>query len=107
MRPPTKLEKKLAERGYRDVRELKNHVCVTRPDGFTVFLDKVHPADRDARHLLALNKLRLTGGRDAVILAVGLFRGYQIARSYAESHSHGVSNELLKKIEMLLPPGEM
>ena len=66
---------------------------VVRPDGLTVFLSE----QDDER----LNKFRLFGKKEDVILAVGIFRGIQIAENYKEKHAQEVKRDYMKLVDIL------
>ena len=76
-----------------DVKVRTNHIQMTRKDGFVIFLDRISPNDPDKKPLLKLNKLRLMGDVEQIMLAVGIVRGMQISRNYANrSHSFSTHN---------------
>ena len=71
----------------RSVVKFKNKIKVERADGFVVFLDRVKQNDPDREALIRLNNIRLTERPIRVMAAVGYWRGMQIARNYAQTHS--------------------
>lgn len=83
----------------KEVFDLKGKIRVTRKDGFIVFLDKVNKNDPDAKLLLMLNKIRLTKKPDEVIMAVGLVRGVQIARNYANSYARKDTDSIIRNLK--------
>ena len=69
------------------------YISAKRIDGLDIFLDK-----DGSQESFLLNHIRMTAPKDEVILAVGLIRGLQIARSYAKKHNQTMTLNKIQKI---------
>jgi hypothetical protein len=76
-----------------EIREHNSYIAATRIDGLRIFLDKFQDNADDKAVLAWLNNIRLSGSELEVVIAVGLARGMQIARSYAQTHAKGLNSE--------------
>ena len=81
--------------GFSIIQEKSSSVIVKRPDDLIVFLDKEPKEDGLIR---MLNQLRLLGEKEDVIRFVGMVRGYQIARGYANEYAPDVHAKLESEI---------
>jgi hypothetical protein len=89
--------------GCASVREHGKYIEARRPDGFTIYLDRVNPRDPDYSLLTLLNEIRLRGTPEQVVIAVGLVRGIQIARSYAAKQPDKVNvQQVMKTLTAML-----
>ena len=64
--------------GCTELAQNRKYITARRTDGLTVFLDRDSSPEIDA-----LNKIRLTGTKEEVIISVALMRFKQIAACYA------------------------
>ena len=73
------------------------YISAKRIDGLDIFLDK-----DGSQESFLLNHIRMTAPKDEVILAVGLIRGLQIARSYAKKTGETmIFKKIQKQIEQV------
>lgn len=98
----TKFELALTKRGFQSVQELNTRITLVRPDGLRVHLDKIKKDHPDKKLLLMLNRIRLTAKPEEVIMAVGMVRGIQIARNYANSWNKDNSENIVNTMKSLL-----
>ena len=70
------------------------NIVVKRPDGFTVFLN-----DSDDS---TINYIRLHAKKEDVIMAVGLYRGMQIAENYKVRYGPGINIDYMKFVDNIL-----
>ena len=84
-------------KGYEIIQTVNDHngnITVKRPDDFIVFLN-----DSDDS---AINYIRLHAKREDVIMAVGLYRGMQIANNYKEKHGPAVNVDYMEFVNSIL-----
>lgn len=70
---------------------------VERSDGLMVFFDR----QKDDLNELA-NKIRLQGTKEAVVLGVGIVRGFQVSLNYAKRYAPETIPELQIKLKQAL-----
>jgi len=82
------IQKACHESGVRIIRERAKYVEAVRPDGLHVFFDVISDKTPhlEAQTLRMLNAVRMHGKKADVIAAVGMVRGLQIARDYANRY---------------------
>jgi len=98
----TKFEAALTKKGFTSVQELNTRITLVRPDGLRVHLDKIKRDNPDKKLLLMLNRIRLTAKPEEVIMAVGMVRGIQIARNYANSWNRDNTENIVNIMKSLL-----
>lgn len=74
----------------------KGQITIKRPDGLMVFLDS---SDDDS-----INHIRLHASKKDVIMAVGLYRGMQIAQNYQRKYADYLkfNNDYMKFMDKIL-----
>jgi hypothetical protein len=88
--------------GITIIRQRAKYVEAKRKDGLVIFLDNVSGDDADKDILTVLNYIRMTAKPQDVIMAVGMVRGVQVARNYAERHLPGSVPEIMNIMKSML-----
>lgn len=97
----------MAAEHLHSIQENRKYVSGYRADGLKVFLDKYDSDDEDKALLDMMNKIRCTGTKEQVILAVSLLRATQIARSYARTYAPEVSQKIMTTLKAIMGGSNM
>lgn len=84
------------------IRERAKYTEAKRKDGLVIFLDHVTGNDVDKELLTILNHIRVSAAPQEVVMAVGMIRGIQIARGYAEKFLPESVPEIINTMKAML-----
>lgn len=84
------------------IRERAKYTEAKRKDGLVIFLDHVTGNDADKEIVTILNHIRVSASQSEVVMAVGMIRGVQIARGYAEKFAPDLLPEILNTMKAML-----